>query len=131
MLAYAGRMRRSIRIAAGLRTVILLEYSVAALAIAASVWVAVATYARPVGCVDTCFEPVMDLVVGLLGIVLLVVLAAVALIFATVWERHQARSASPPVTGHGWSIAKGTALSAAGFLVAVLVAVFLFVPRLT
>jgi hypothetical protein len=117
---------------AWLRAVILLEYAIAAGAIAACVRVAVTTYQRPAMCVDTCFEPLVDVLIGLGGGVMLIVGAAITLILTNLVERNRAGSGLPPVTGGRQILAQGSRLAAAGLLVPLLVvAALLFVPRLT
>src|SRR2546430_10320845 len=116
--------------AARLRVVVLLEYALAALATMAGAWLAIATYRRPAMCVDTCFEPLYDVLVGLAAVFVLIIGAAVSLIVATVRERLRAADGLPQLTDRRRIIVTGTALAAPALFVPLPVLAALLLPRL-
>ena len=116
--------------AARLRVVVLLEYALAALTTMAGAWLAIATYRRPAMCVDTCFEPLYDVLVGLAAVFVLIIGAAVSLIVATARERLRAADGLPQLTDRRRIIVAGTALAAPALFVPLLVLAALLLPRL-
>lgn len=110
--------------------VVLLEYALAALATMAGAWLALATYRRPAMCVDTCFEPLYDVLVGLAAVFVLIIGAAVSLIVATAHERLRAADGLPQLTDRRRIIVTGTALAAPALFVPLLVLAALLLPRL-
>jgi hypothetical protein len=104
-----------------LRAVILGEFAIAAAAIAVSVRGAIALYHRPQGCVDTCFQPLLYILIGMGAGFLLIVGAAVTLILTTVVERRRIE-AGVPLGGGVRILVAGTKLAAAGALVPLLAA---------
>jgi hypothetical protein len=109
------------------KMVVLVEYVLVVAGIAAAVLVEVATYRRPSHRADTCFEPQLSMIVGVLAVSVLFVAATGALGLATAWGRRRTRRGLGPMLGTGPVLVVGTTLAVAGLIVAVLLIVSVFV----